>query len=488
MDADGPEDATNPEGVAPPVEAGPPDVAELLAERDALAQQVEQLSHQKVSKHRTRKIIAVVLVVVFGITFLASGVGIWLHRNTLNSDVWSERVVPLGEDPDVQAALAAYTTDQLMKAVKPQDLFKEALPERAQILAVPLSAAVEQFVAEKVDEFYTSDAFVRLWTVAATRAHDAAIKTLRGDAPAVTADGDKITLNLIPLIDEVLAEILKAAPGLVGSDAKLPKITVDDVPDQARQRLGDALGVDLGPNFGQITVYDQGKLSTAQQVVKVFDKVVVLSTILVVLSFVGALAVSVRRRRTLLQLAGVAAAVCILVRRAVFMLQDDVTHVVKVAVNRPAATVVVSTFANPLTHGAEVALWVIGIIAFIAIVTGPYGWMVSIRSTIARAFGSATTAVSGRAQDDQTLLWVLHNLDALRIAGAVVGVLLLWFVNLTWLTFFLILLVVAGWEVLVAQLATRGAALEDGGGPGDEGPDPDADGPVAPPTPDAVAG
>ena len=88
--------------------------------------------------------------------------------------------------------------------------------------------------------------------------------------------------------------------------------------------------------------------------------------------------------------------------------------------------------------------------------TGPYGWVRSLRSSIARLFTSATTAVSERAQDDATLVWVAHHVDALRIGGYVVGALLLWFVNLTWLTFFLIALLVAGWQVLVARLAAPG--------------------------------
>lgn len=486
-------DAPAPDPSAGPIE-GEPDVEALKAEVDALQNQVEQLASQRASRHYVRKVTAVFLVVVFALTFVASGVGIWLHRNTLNDDVWNERVVPLGQDPEVQKALAAWTTAELMKVVDPEALFKEALPQRAQILAVPLTSAVEGFVSDKVLAFYQSDAFVKIWTIAATRAHDAAIRTLRGDAPAVTADGDKVTINFIPLINAVLAQILNEAPGLVGSDVKLPKITVDDVPAAAREKLGEALGVDLGKDFGTFTVYDGGKLSTAQQAVRIFDAAVPITTVLAILSFGLALVASTRRRRTLLQLLGVAAVGAILVRRICFVLQDQVDGLVKVEVNRPAANVIVRTFVNPLTDGAATALWIIGIVAAIAILTGPYRWVVSLRSRIASLFRSAGTAVSGRANDDDTLLWVARNVDALRIGGFVAGALAVWFFELTWLNLFLILVVVAAWEVAVAQLAGRAPAL-DGESP--EPPDaPDGptrgDGPpLAPPTdagpPEAVA-
>jgi hypothetical protein len=474
MDAPEPDRETPPDNDPTAELPAEPGVEQLQAEVDSLHQRVQELSTQRVSRHRVRKVTAVFLVVVFALTFVASGVGIWLHRNTLNDDVWAERVVPLGQDPDVQKALAAWTTRELMKAVDPEALFQEALPQRAQILAVPLSSAVEGFVADKVDEFYASDAFVKIWTVAATRAHDAAIRTLRGDAPAVTATSDKVTINFIPLINAVLAEILKEAPGLVGSNAKLPTITVDDVPASAREKLGKALGVDLGPNFGTFTIYDGGKLSTAQQAVRIFDAAVPLTTALAILSFIGALLASTRRRRTLLQLLGVAAVGSILVRRICFILQDQVDGLVKIDVNRPAANAVVRTFVDPLTNGAATALWIIAIVAFIAIITGPYKWVASLRASITSLFRTATTAVGDRANDDRTLQWVAQHVDALRIGGYVAGALALWFFNLTWLVFFLIALVVAAWEVGVAQLAGRAAI--------DEPHDGDDAGPLAPPT------
>jgi hypothetical protein len=98
----------------------------------------------------------------------------------------------------------------------------------------------------------------------------------------------------------------------------------------------------------------------------------------------------------------------------------------------------------------------------------------SLRASITSLFRTATTAVGDRANDDRTLQWVAQHVDALRIGGYVAGALALWFFNLTWLVFFLIALVVAAWEVGVAQLAGRAAI--------DEPHDGDDAGPLAPPT------
>ena len=94
--------------------------------------------------------------------------------------------------------------------------------------------------------------------------------------------------------------------------------------------------------------------------------------------------------------------------------------------------------------------------------------MAKLRSTVAGLFRSAGSMVNDRANDDDTLRWVARNVDALRIAGYVLGALLLWFLDLTWLKFFLIALLVAAWQVAVAQLAGRAPVdevPEDGAGP-----------------------
>ena len=74
-----------------------------------------------------------------------------------------------------------------------------------------------------------------------------------------------------------------------------------------------------------------------------------------------ALGISTRRRRTLMQMLAAVAIGCVVIRRGVFRLQDDIENIVKVPVNQPAAKSVVAAFAEPLTHAAEVVLWIAAI-------------------------------------------------------------------------------------------------------------------------------
>ena len=73
----------------------PADLADLRAERDALAARVAELERRRGIGVRLRRLAAPVLVVLFSISLLAAGLGVWLDRSTMNDDVWAERVVPL---------------------------------------------------------------------------------------------------------------------------------------------------------------------------------------------------------------------------------------------------------------------------------------------------------------------------------------------------------------------------------------------------------
>jgi hypothetical protein len=427
------------------------DVAALVAERDALRAQLEAGTR---GRHgRLRRTAAVVLVVVFGLSFLSSGVGIWLHRSTLNEDVWSDRVVPLGQDPQVQQALATWATGQLMATVDAEALFEEALPERGRILATPLSAAVEGFVGDRVDRFFASERFEELWARAAVRAHEGAVAVLRDERPNVVAGDDEVTIDLIPVLDAVLADILRDAPGLIGSDVELPEVSVEDLPDEVRARLALALGVELDEDFGTLTVYDGGKLSSAQEAVRFFDRFVLVTSLLTISSAVAAVWLSPRRRRTLLQLLGAAALVCIVVRRAGFTLQEDVVELVRVEGNRGAVSVVTAAFVDPLTSAAWTVLWILALVAIVVAVTGPYGWAVGLRRRLSQSTGWLVRAVGEGLPEGGRGSWVGLHVDALRAAGYALGAAILWFADLTWWTLVLVAVGVAAWQVVLHRIA-----------------------------------
>ncbi len=452
-----------PTEVDPPEGDATPDIAALQAERDALAHEVEVLQDRKRSKGRVRGVVAVVGVVICCVLLVTASLGVWARRSFLKTDNFSTRAGQLIDDPGVQTALSAYLTDELNQLIDPQTILADALPEQAQILAVPLAGAVEGFVGDQVSTFVASDTFAQLWKASVETAHREVVRVLEGNTPLLEESNNRIVINLLPVINQVLAQIGEASPEIFGRTVDLPTITVDDVPDAARQAIGDALGVTLDENFGTFTVYDDGALSSAQEAVSLADKLVWVLVVLTPLAIAATIAVSTRRRRTLLQLAAGIALSMVLVRRLVFLFQKDLLNYVRVERNIPAVEATSDAFLDPLLNGA---LWIgIGalVIAAVATLTGPYPWAARLRDGTASLTRTAISAAGDRTQDQATLDWVGANVDRLRIGGAVVGLVLLWWLNLSWLGFFLLAAVIGGFELLVSRLAEQAAGVDDEG-------------------------
>lgn len=454
------------------------ELARLRAEVATLEQKVDRREAHRATGRRVRRgarnVLVAVLVVLTAFSFTAAGIGVWASRNFLNNEVFASRIGTVIEEQAVQQALARFTTKEVMTLVDVQNLIAEALPDRAQILAPTLASGVESFVRGKVEEVFATPEFQRIFETIVDTAHDQAVALLEGkDSAVVQANADSVTLNFLPVIDQVLARIGETSPEILGRNIDIPTVTVEDLPDEARQKIGDALGVTLDDNFGTITVYDAGALKAAQEGVALFNKVVWLLVALAIVLIPLTLLASAHRRRTLLQLVVAISVGMVLVRRLSLRIQDDLLALVRIPDNVPAVEIVTDRVIDPLRLGAEIVLWVAAAIIVVALVTGPYPWAVSLRAKVA---GLARSLVAS-TRDEETVVWIDRNRDALQWGGAIVGLLLLWFLDVSWLGFFLLLALVAAYEVAVVRLADRAPVDEDGGA------GPDVAAPAAPAAP-----
>jgi len=113
--------------------------------------------------------------------------------------------------------------------------------------------------------------------------------------------------------------------------------------------------------------------------------------------------------------------------------------------------------------------WVLGIVLaviVVAVLTGPYPWVVALRHrsvALARAAGGAATGAAGRAQDPATIAWVVDHKEALQIGTAVVGLLVLLWADLSWWGILFVLALVGAIELVVWRVA-------EGSGPGEDRP------------------
>jgi hypothetical protein len=145
----------------------------------------------------------------------------------------------------------------------------------------------------------------------------------------------------------------------------------------------------------------------------------------------------------------------VLVRRLAFLFQKDLLEVVKVERNVPAVRATRDAFLDPLTTGALYLGIGALVIGAIAAVTGPYPWAVRLREGTVGAARTVGAAITNRRQDQETIEWVGANVDRLRIGGAAVGLVLLWWLDLSWLGFFLLAALVGGYELVVHRMAEQ---------------------------------
>jgi hypothetical protein len=452
-------------GDGPDPPAGTPEstereVTRLAEERDRLEAEVGALRAQVANTaprppRRVRRVVAVVLVVVTTIVFTVAVVGVWTRRNALNTDKWVETVGPIAEDPAVQQALGSWMTTELMTAIDPETFFESVLPEQGQALAGPLTSALRGFVNDRVDTFLASDTFQRLWVEINRRAHTRVVAVLEGDTGNLQIENGKVDLNLIPVLNTILAEIGKASPEIFGRTVDLPAVSVDDIPEDAVSKVENALGVDLPDNFGQFTVFEAERLEAIQDAVELFDRLVVVAVVLAFLLIALTLWVSPSRRRTLLQLAvGIALGV-VLIRRIGLRAEDEVVDLAKPE-NREAVGVVVGAFIDSLLDATAWILAAAALVAVVALLTGPYPWAVALRrrtASLARALAAAVGAATTRRPDEATVAWVVEHRELLQLGGVVAGIVVLLLVDLSWLWILLLALVIAAYELAVVRIA-----------------------------------
>jgi hypothetical protein len=436
--------AGRPPGENAPAEAG---LAGIQADRGA-----PRSGHERISKPRRRRIrrSAVGLLVALScLLVLLSTTEVWAHRTLLNTGTFVGTVAPVFENPAVASAVAARATDELFTELNVQARLRGALPPRASIAAVPVTNATKGYVAGQLTKVLTSAQFQAVWTAALTFTHQQLVAVLRGqNTAAVSTSGGYIVLNTVPVINQALGKVSGLASDLTGKPVTLPTITSADPPQQAVTKLSGALGVSLPSNFGQITLVRSSDLATVQKGVKAFDRLTLVLPLLTIVLIALSLWLSVNRRRTVLQLAVGVSLLMIVERRVVIHEQGALAS----AAHNPQLA---QGVLGDLLHGFFVlTAWVLGValvVLVIAVLCGPYRWAVALRSWGKRTGRSIAEARSGNGRG-QVITWMAAHSAGLQLAGAAVAGILLLFVPVSWLSFLIIGVLLAAYEIWLQRI------------------------------------
>jgi CheY-like chemotaxis protein len=437
------------------------EVERLRTERDKLDMRLKRSEERKVRRGRARSLTATLLTLLACLAITVTVPAAWTYRTLFVTDAFVDRVTPIGFDPDVTPVLSDRLTTQIFGLIDVEAIVAEALPPRGQILAGPLTGGIEDFVREKVNEVLSSDQFRDRWIQANRFAHTQIVAVLRNESEIVDTAGGRVVLNLLPVVNEALQRIESRAAGLFQKDIDLPEVTGGEVPDEVRERISLALGVEVPEDFGEIVVFESDKLEAAQDAVSFFDRAIVFLVILTLVLIALALWMSRRRRRTLLQLVVGSMVGIVVVRRLAMWVEDQVVELAqRPDGERALASITDQVLGSFFSVTATAIVVGLAILAF-ALITGPYGWAVTVRAkTAALARGVVTTA-SDPSRQESTVVWVRGHREALQLSGGIAFVLVLLILDLSWLGFLLLGGLIALYEIWLARLGA-GEVNDDG--------------------------
>ena len=384
---------------------------------------------------RWRRALVAILVIVSVVLVPLAGLSIWVRNLVLDTNHYVDTVAPLAHNRAITDLVAERATNRLFQEVDVEAQAKDALPERAQFLAGPLSSGVQTFTHDAAQRVLATEQFATVWKEANRRAHAQVVKLLTGEGKNIAVKNDKVVLDLSAVIDEEVKRLDQRG------------VTVFDSVAKKQKNL-------------QVELFDAGQLQKARSAVHLLDRLRIVLVVLVFVLLGAALALSGNRRRTLMRWAlGIVIAMAV----TAALLALGRSAYLSVAKNHDAAGAAFDILVRYLRNGIRVIAALGIIVALAAFLSGPSRPAVRIREGAKSLIGGA-----GRKADDvgwtpgPVGTWVAAHKVGLRVAGVVVAFLILFVWSsprpLTLLVLALLLLV----YLAVIELVGRSAEVADG--------------------------
>jgi hypothetical protein len=314
---------------------------------------------------RNRSIAVWTLVIVASILLLVSSLTVWVKRQALDTDAWTNASGQMLANDDIRQQLSIYLVDTLFNSSDATARIEQALPPNRSALAPVIAGALRNVSVQAADRLLETPQAQALWEEANRRGHENLLAVLNGeDVRRFKTENGEVVLDLSPLV----------------------------------QRLSDRLGLkESNPDAGRITILKSGQLKTAQRSLKVIKVLSVFLLVLVLFLYGLAIYLARGHRRRILRATAVS---FLLVGVLILVIQrvagDAVVNsLVKTDAVRPAGNAAWG-IGTELLISLAVALIAYGVVGlFGAWLAGPTRWAVAARQRLAPAFRDQTWLVYG---------------------------------------------------------------------------------------------
>ena len=420
---------------------------------------------------RRRRILVGFLFFLSCLFVVATSVVVWTHQVALNTDRYVSVVGAVSSDPAVIDTLSKRVATQVVTALDVQGKVEKVLPGGAEILAAPLTDRIRQTVAEKLAVGLATDQFQSAWLEANRLLHTTILKILRGNPDSVSIQNGMVTLDLYALVGNALATLQTS--GIIPASVTLPDLNNVQVPEEARQKVEQALGITLPADFGQIPIVKASGLETARQAVQLFDIITILFIVLTLILIALTIWLARRRLRMVVYLSIGIIISLVIARFAIGGIEDAIVSSISgEGLATTVRAVLDNVFGNYFALGR--ILVVIGIIAaVVAYLAGRPAWFVRATSAASSAAGRGATsagaaaagAAGGVPTREAATGWVISNREPVR--WAVVGTVA--FFVVWWVAGFEIAMLAAAvvllGEFLLRRISRRGDEDDESLGP-----------------------
>ena len=237
---------------------------------------------------RSRRRIAVVLVVLATLTGILALVSTWVKREVYDTDQWVATSSELLANDEIRGQLADYLTTEIFSSGIVQQELSEVLPPKAAPLAGPAASGLSQLFNKAVNQILQTSAVQSLWEQA-NRAASEAFIAVANDEPIATG-----------VLGDAQAKLTEAQAKAGGTTLDLTTIKQEitqklgiQLPDSG---LGSGQALEASVKAGNaqagLEILAPNEISTIQDVSKIIEKGSVILFIVTILLFVIALAIA----------------------------------------------------------------------------------------------------------------------------------------------------------------------------------------------------
>lgn len=383
-----PEDPTDPDA----------EIARLRQENERLQRRLQSVEAEGAGasavavagpRHRGRWFASWALIVVGSLLVPVSVLSVWLNRTITDTDRYVETVAPLIRDQDVQRAVEARLEKALYERVDIESEVRQVLPDRATMLAAPITAGLENLISEVIHRVVTSEKVAQLWDDANRIAQKQVVDLL------TVSNGRKgvVTVDLTDTLKEVQSRLTAAGVPFVGG-LSVPAVKLD--------------------------VMQSDTLGQVQTAFSAFDKLASVLPWLTLFILGAGILVAPDRRKGLVRASSGWVICSALMLVAVALGRMLYLNALPSGASVPANKVFFDTISRFLRGSGRTVLVVGLVVLVVALMTGPSGPAVRLRSSLARLVGKAGSGVDSTGVDlGPVPAFVARNLMALR---AVVGI------------------------------------------------------------------